>query len=91
MNPQYDYKWKPEENFIKYIDKSKDIKFWFMNETQTKHILPYLINLKQINLFYIDFIVVLKNGKIGLFDTKSGSTIDAAKEKSDGLRLYFKK
>ena len=93
MNPfYYDYKWKTEENFIKYIDKSKDIKFWFKNgdSDETYFALPYKFK-KQINLFYIDFIVVLKNGKIGLFDTKSGSTIDAAKEKSDGLQAYISK
>ena len=39
--------------------------------------------------FYI-FIVKFKNGKIGLFDTKSGRTIDTAKNKSDGLQDYIK-
>ena len=88
----YDYKWKTEENFIKYIDKSKDINFWFKNgdSDETYFALPYNFK-KQINLFYIDFIIIHKNGKIGLFDTKSGSTIDAAKEKSDGLQTYISK
>ena len=88
----YDYKWKTEENFIKYIDKSKDINFWFKNgdSDETYFALPYNFK-KQINLFYIDFIIMHKNGKIGLFDTKSGSTIDAAKEKSDGLQNYISK
>ncbi len=32
----------------------------------------------------------MKNGDIGLFDTKSGQTIKDAKEKSDGLQKYIK-
>ena len=87
----YDYKWKTEENFIKILDRSSKVDFWFKNgdRDQTYFSLPYKEG-KQINLFYVDFIVKFKNGKIGLFDTKSGRTIDTAKNKSDGLQDYIK-
>ena len=50
----YDYKWKTEENFIKYIDKSKDINFWFKNgdSDETYFALPY--NFK-IQIYYFSF------------------------------------
>ena len=40
--------------------------------------------------FYVDFIVKLKDGKIGLFDTKSGITKQVAGPKVDGLYKYLK-
>ncbi len=86
----YDYKWKTEEKFIELIDKSKKIHFWFKNgdRDQTFFSIPYKLK-KQINLFYVDFIVKFKSGKIGLYDTKSGITIDQSKEKNDGLQKYI--
>ena len=41
--------------------------------------------------FYVDFIIRFTNKKIGLFDTKSGWTIDTSKEKSEGLLKYIEK
>ena len=43
----------------------------------------------EIKPFYVDFIVLFKNKKIGLFGTKSGRTIKDSKEKSDGLQKYI--
>ncbi|HHT9105413.1 MAG TPA: hypothetical protein ACFYD7_06025 [Candidatus Wujingus californicus] len=40
--------------------------------------------------FYVDFVVKLKNGRIGLFDTKSGITAEVAGLKSDGSQKYIK-
>ena len=76
---------------VKILDRSSKVDFWFKNgdRDQTYFSLPYKEG-KQINLFYVDFIVKFKNGKIGLFDTKSGRTIDTAKNKSDGLQDYIK-
>jgi len=88
----YDYKWKTEEKFINLLDNSKKIDYWFKNgeRDQTFFAITY-DQQNQTNLFYVDFIAKLKNGQIGLFDTKSGRTIDIAKEKSDGLQKYIKK
>ena len=86
----YDFKWKTEENFIKFLEKSKMVDYWFKNgdSDQTFFAIPY-DEQNQTKLFYVDFIVKFKNSKIGLFDTKSGSTIDLAKAKSDGLQNYI--
>ncbi len=93
MQPFYfDFKWKTEENFIRTLEKSKKVIWWFKNgEGDQKYFaIPYKKN-QDTNLFYIDFIVGFKNKTIGLFDTKSGITIDKAKEKSDGLIKYIEK
>ncbi len=88
----YDNKWKTEESFIKFLEKSSQIEWWFKNGDRdaTFFALPYVENNER-KPFYVDFIVKYKNGKIGLFDTKSGNTIKDAREKSDGLQEYLKK
>ena len=39
----YDFKWRPEENFIKLLDTSKKVDFWFKNgdRDQTYFSVPY--------------------------------------------------
>lgn len=88
----YDNKWKTEEAFIKFLEKSDQIEWWFKNGDRdaTFFAVPYVEN-KEHKPFYVDFIVKYKDGKIGLFDTKSGNTIKDAREKSDGLQEYTKK
>lgn len=87
----YDRKWKTEEAFIKYLENSNSILWWFKNGDRdaTFFAIPYEEN-KENKPFYIDFIVYFKNKTIGLYDTKSGNTIKDAKEKSDGLQKYLK-
>ena len=92
MLPFYrDGKWKPEEAFIKLLDGSDKIEWWFKGGDRDAifFAVPYTEN-KQTKPFYVDFIVKFKNGNIGLFDTKSGRTIIDAKEKSDGLQKSLK-
>ena len=88
----YDNRWKPEEAFIGFLEQSNTIQWWFKNGDRdaTFFAVPYNEN-KQWKPFYVDFIVKFKDGRIGLFDTKSGRTIKDAKEKSDGLQAYIKK
>jgi hypothetical protein len=49
---------------------------------------PYLEGGEE-KAFYVDFIVLFKSGVLGLFDTKSGQTIETAKPKIDGLRAFI--
>ena len=83
----YDFKFKTEESFINYLEYSNKIEWWFKNGTSehSSFAIPYKDN-DQSKLFYIDFIVKLKNGKIGLFDTKSGDTIKDSKAKLETIR-----
>ena len=91
LMPYYSDKlWKTEEMFSIFLDNSKQVEWWFKNgdRDSTFFAVPYLENNEELP-FYVDFIVQLKNGTICLFDTKSGRTINDAKEKSDGLIRYI--
>ena len=87
----YDHRWKPEKAFIDFLGKSKNVEWWFKNGDRdaTYFAVPYEEN-EEWKPFYVDFIVKLKDGRIGLLDTKSGWTIKDAREKSDGLQAYLK-
>lgn len=67
-----------EQNFMKYIDTKKDsIEWWFKNGDYGKDyfaIIYYNTTSKREALFYPDWIIKFKSGKVGIFDTKSGST-----------------
>jgi len=88
----YDKRWKTEEAFIKVLDqKENNVEAWFKNGDRdaTFFAVEYEEDGNK-KPFYVDFIVKFKDGKIGLFDTKSGNTIKDAKEKSDGLQKFVK-
>lgn len=87
----YDAKWKSESAFIKFLESSNNVLWWFKNgdRDSTYFAIPYYED-EHIKPFYIDFIVYFNNGEIGLYDTKSGRTILDAKNKSDGLQKYIK-
>lgn len=81
-----------EKDFTSYLEsKTREIKWWYKNgEDDAKHFaIPY--NDKGTNRpFYVDWIVKYKNGKLALFDTKSGITAEIAKSKAEGLYKYIK-
>lgn len=83
--------WKTEEKFIKYLERAGAIDWWFKNGDRdaTYFAVPYT----EANIdmpFYVDFIVKMKDGQIGLFDTKSGITTKIAGSKAEGLAKYIK-
>lgn len=82
---------KPELNFIKKLDGSKKIDWWYKNGDNevTYFAVPYDDNGTP-RTFYPDFIIKFKDDKIGLFDTKSGLTAEVAKPKADALQKYIK-
>jgi len=81
-----------ETDFTNYLEsKAHDIEWWYKNgENDAKHFaIPY--DDKGTNrVFYVDWIVKYKNGKLALFDTKSGITAETAKSKAEGLYKYIK-
>ena len=83
---------EPEEKFIKLLEKSKKVKWWYKNGAGDSRYfaVPYSEDGEE-HPFYVDFIVRFTDGRIGLYDPKDGFTIDKAKEKSDGLLAYVKK
>lgn len=79
-----------EELFIKYLEKAKQVKWWFKNGKQdgSYFAVPYVEN-EQEKPFYLDFVVMLNNGRLGLFDTKGGIYAKTAKERAEGLSEYI--
>jgi len=91
-----DYKGKGNElNFIKYLEsKGNKINWWFKNGNQGKEYfaIKYFNSIDNKEaLFYPDFIIYFKNGKIGIFDPKKDQTATdtetANKVKALALRL----
>ena len=67
-----------EVKFINYIDKKKkSIEWWFKNgdKGQNYYALKYLKTKEnEYHLFYPDWIIRFKDGRVGIFDTKAGDT-----------------
>lgn len=98
MNPFYESTvqsktWETEKGFIKFLDNNKKVEWWFKSGERdgAYFAVPYKDEEGEDQVFYVDFIVKLKGGRIGLFDTKSGWTAKDAGNKSDGLQMYIRK
>ncbi|MFH1575870.1 MAG: DEAD/DEAH box helicase family protein [Candidatus Nealsonbacteria bacterium] len=79
-----------EVAFIEYLEKAKQVKWWFKNGKQdgSYFAVPYIEN-GQEKPFYLDFMLMLKDGRIGLFDTKGGIYAKTATERAEGLAEYI--
>jgi type III restriction enzyme len=89
MKPFYATKQsEPERLFIEFLNKSKKITWWYKNgEAEMK----YFAILREDNqAFYPDFIIHLKDGTIGIFETKQGMTAKDAKERAEALQSYIR-
>lgn len=79
-----------EVAFIEYLEKAKQVKWWFKNGKQdgSYFAVPYVENGVD-KPFYVDFIVMLNDGRIGLFDTKGGIYAQMAIDRAEGLAAYI--
>jgi len=92
MEPFYsDGRWKTETAFIDFLEKSPNVEWWFKNGDRDATFFAVPYNNWEEKPFYVDFIVKMKDGRIGLFDTKAGLTKQVAGPKIDGLYKYIKK
>lgn len=92
MEPFYsDMRWKPETAFVNFLDKSPNVEWWFKNGDRDATFFAVPYNNGEEKPFYIDFIVKMKDGGIGLFDTKAGFTKQVAGPKIDGLYKYIQR
>jgi len=90
MQPFYsNEKWKSEAAFIDFLEKSETVYWWFKNGDRDATFFAVPYENGEQKPFYIDFIVKLKDGRIGLFDTKAGLTKQIAGPKIDGLYKYI--
>ncbi len=85
-------KWQTEKDFTAFLDGSQEVDWWFRNgdRDSTFFAVPYKSGGSEQS-FYVDFVVKLNDGRIGLFDTKSGWTAKDAADRSDGLQHYIQK
>ncbi len=83
-----------ELKFINYLEQKKDkLEWWFKNGDSGKeyYCLKYFNTAKQEEtLFYPDWILKFKDGKIGIFDTKSGLTAQNPEGRAEGLAKKLK-
>jgi type III restriction enzyme len=79
-----------EVAFLEYLEKAKQVRWWFKNGTQdgSYFAVPYVENA-QDKPFYLDFVVMLNDGRLGLFDTKGGIYAKTATERAEGLAEYI--
>ena len=90
MQPFFsDEKWKSESAFIDFLEKSEKVEWWFKNGDRDATFFAVPYNNGEKKPFYVDFIVKLKDGKIGLFDPHSVHLSDFT-SKSGGLQRYIK-
>ena len=91
MEPFYSKsKWKTEKAFIEFLENPfNSVKWWFKNGDRDATFFAVPYGNGEQKPFYVDFIVKLKDGRIGLFDTKSGFTQKLAGSKIDGLLNYI--
>lgn len=91
MEPFFgDEKWRSEKVFMDFLEKSEIIEWWFKNGDRDRIFFAIPYKNGEEKPFYVDFIIKLKDGRIGLFDTKAGITQKVAGTKIDGLNKYIK-
>lgn len=84
----------PEKEFVKFLEtNSQHIDWWYKNGDNGKA--NYAIEYHKGQggekaLFYVDFVIRMKNGHIYLFDTKSAGSDMFAADKHNALLEYIK-
>jgi type III restriction enzyme len=83
---------KPEIIFKDFLAKNEVyLEWWYKNGDQgTGHFaVPYTDSHGVLRLFYVDFVVKFRNGKTGLFDTKTKRSDVEAPNKHNALIAYM--
>jgi type III restriction enzyme len=65
---------KNEFDFICFLEKNKENIFWWYKNgvgNRADFAIPYLNTQNKNSLFYVDFVILFKNGTLGLFDPKT--------------------
>lgn len=85
----------PERNFEEFLEKNGDkINWWYKNEDSGRENFGIRYEYeREPHAFYPDYIVSLKDGRIGLYETKSKDDRDAktyTKAKAEYMQKYIK-
>ncbi|MEA2099235.1 MAG: DEAD/DEAH box helicase family protein [Campylobacterota bacterium] len=82
---------KIELDFLEFLEKNKDKVLWWWQNGSEHMALNFGIKYNTKSTFQPDFIVMLKDGRLGIFDTKaSGYQEDDNKLKGEALHQYIK-
>lgn len=82
----------PEQKFVAFLEQNADyIDWWYKNGDEGKqhYAVPYEKADGTKSLFYVDFVVRMKNGQVFLFDTKSEDSDPEAPNKHNALVDYL--
>ncbi|MBR1465688.1 MAG: DEAD/DEAH box helicase family protein [Bacteroidaceae bacterium] len=82
----------PEQRFRMFLEANKEyIDWWYKNGDEGKqhYSIPYVRSNGDNALFYVDFIIRMKNGQVFLFDTKSANSDGDAPQKHNALIDYM--
>lgn len=82
----------PERRFSDFLEANKEyIDWWYKNGDEGKqhYSIPYENSQGEKALFYVDFVIRMKNGKVFLFDTKTENSDSEAPYKHNGLIDYM--
>jgi type III restriction enzyme len=81
----------PEKDFEKYLEtKAEKIEWWFKNGVSKQDFFGIRYEENEFpKTFYPDYIVLLKNGKTLIADTKAGNTAVEAKSRAEALYKYI--
>lgn len=89
---EYNYASSVEQKFEKFLETNKNaIEWWYKNgdEGKAHYSIGYINSFNEKSLFYVDFIIKMKNGDIFLFDTKSEDSDPQAAYKHNALYEYM--
>ncbi len=80
-----------EESFIDLLEENNDKIAWWWQNGSEHMALNFGIKYENGSTFQPDFLVMFKNGKLGIFDTKaSGQREEENKLKAEALQKYIK-
>ena len=82
----------PERRFSEFLEANREyIDWWYKNGDEGKqhYSIPYVNSQKEKSLFYVDFVVRMKNGQVFLFDTKTENSDSEAPYKHNALIDYM--
>jgi type III restriction enzyme len=82
----------PERQFATFLENhSEYIDWWYKNGDSGKqhYSIPYMNSANEKALFYVDFVVRMKNGQVFLFDTKTEGSDSEAPNKHNALIDYI--
>ena len=81
-----------EQEFEKFLEANKNyIEWWYKNgdEGKAHYSISYINSFNEKALFYVDFIIRMKNGDVFLFDTKAEDSDPQAPYKHNALYEYM--